>query len=323
MLSWYDLHGRALPWRVRGGCADPYRVWLSEVMLQQTNVTAATPYYQRFVSRWPDVQALAEAPREAVLEAWAGLGYYARARNLHAAAQLLAAHGPPRDEAGWRALPGVGVYTAAAIAAIAFGHPANVVDGNIERVMARLFGVDAPLPGARPALRALAAGLVAPARAGDWPQALMDLGATVCTPRAPRCGDCPWREICAGFACGAPETLPRRAPKPRRPERFGVAFRLEHAGVFWLVRRPARGLLAGMAGLPTTEWRASKWTRREALEAAPCAGAWRKAGHVRQVFTHFTLTLDVYAAADAAPAGEGWWGDGRALPSVFAKALAV
>lgn len=318
LLSWYDREGRSLPWRVRGGRADPYCVWLSEIMLQQTTVAAVIPYFARFLDAWPDVAALAAAPREEVLSAWAGLGYYSRARNLHAAAQMLA-QGFPETEAGWRAIPGVGPYTAAAIAAIAYGQATNVVDGNVERVMARLRAVEAPLPEAKAELRALAGGLVADDRPSDWPQALMDLGATVCIPKAPKCGVCPWSDACAARAAGQPETYPRRAAKAERPERHGAVFRIVRDGQFWLVRRPDKGLLGGMAALPTTEWRAKKWTRAEALAAAPIEAAWTKRGQVSHVFTHFALTLDVYEAA-ASPAGEGWWGDASALPTVFKKA---
>ena len=319
LLAWYDRNGRDLPWRVRAGRPDPYRVWLSEIMLQQTRTAAVGPYFEKFLRLFPNVQALAIAPRDAVLGAWAGLGYYARARNLHAAAGILAKQGFPETEVGWRALPGVGPYSAAAIAAIAFGRPANVVDGNVERVMARLHAVETPLPAAKPELRALAGELVGADRPGDWAQALMDLGATVCTPRSPKCEACPWRAACAGFASGAPESYPRRTPKAARPLRFGAAFRLEREGAFWLVRRPEQGLLGAMAGLPTTPWRARKWTRAQALAFAPAAAKWSKAGQVRHVFTHFALTLDVYVAS-ALPEGEGWWGDASALPSVFKKA---
>jgi A/G-specific adenine glycosylase len=319
LLSWYDKTGRELPWRVRGGLADPYRVWLSEVMLQQTTAAAAAPYFLRFLERWPTVSALAGAPREEVLGAWAGLGYYSRARNLHAAAQVLAREGLPRTEAGWRALPGVGPYTAAAIAAIALGEAANVVDGNVERVMARLHAVEAPLPAAKPELRALAAALATAARPGDWAQALMDLGATVCTPKAPKCEACPWTKACAARASGAPETYPRRAARAERPERHGAAFRIARNGKLWLVRRPEQGLLAGMAALPTTAWRAKRWSKRDALAHAPAEAVWVKAGEVRHIFTHFALTLDVYAA-DATPRGEGWWGEAHVLPTVFKKA---
>jgi A/G-specific adenine glycosylase len=265
------------------------------------------------------VQALSAAPRDDVLAAWAGLGYYSRARNLHAAAQLMAASGVPNTEQGWRALPGVGAYTAAAIAAIAHGEAANVVDGNVERVIARLRAVETPLPDAKRDLRARAAELVTADRPGDWAQALMDLGAIVCTPRSPKCGDCPWRGDCAAHAAGAPETYPRRAAKAERPRRYGVAFRIERDGQLWLVRRPDKGLLGGMAALPTTEWRARTWPRAEALRHAPLVTDWKKRGAVEHIFTHFALTLDVYSA-EGAPPNDGWWGDASALPTVFKKA---
>ena len=319
LLKWFDLNGRSLPWRVRGGRAHPYHVWLSEVMLQQTTTAAVGPYFRKFVERWPDVRALSVAPRDDVLEAWAGLGYYSRARHLHAAATILARDGFPRDEAGWRQLPGVGAYTAAAVAAIAFDEATNVVDGNVERVIARLRGVATPLPDARPKLRALAGELVRDDRPGDWAQALMDLGATICTPKSPRCGACPWMANCAAHASGAPGTFPRRHAKAVRPERFGVAFRIERDGLLWLVRRPDGGLLGGMAGLPTTEWRGEKWERAQALKQAPVKANWKHAGAVRHVFTHFALTLDVYTG-EAAPKGGGWWGNANALPTVFKKA---
>lgn len=319
MLKWYDCDGRDLPWRLRTGRPDAYRVWLSEIMLQQTTVAAVAPYFTRFLERWPNVEALAAAPKDDVLGAWAGLGYYSRARNLHAAAQQMAVGGVPASEAGWRELPGVGPYTAAAIAAIGFGEPTNVVDGNVERVMARLHAVETPLPRAKAELRALAAGLVTTDRPGDWAQALMDLGATVCTPRSPKCEACPWKEECAAFATGEPESYPRRAAKLERPRRYGAVFRIERGGEFWLVRRPDKGLLGGMAALPTTEWRDKKWPRAEALKHAPAAGDWKKAGAVEHVFTHFALTLDVYSA-ESAPPNDGWWGDESALPSVFKKA---
>jgi A/G-specific adenine glycosylase len=322
LLSWYDRAGRELPWRVRKGRADPYRVWLSEIMLQQTTVAAVAPYYTRFLEAWPTVEALATAPREVVLSAWAGLGYYSRARNLHAAAQRLAAEGLPTTEAGWRNLPGIGAYTAAAIAAIAYGHPANVVDGNVERVIARLRAVEAFLPEAKAELRLLAGELVADDRPGDWAQALMDLGATVCTPKSPKCDVCPWSAACAAFASGAPESYPRRAAKAERPRRYGAVFRIVRDGAFWLVRRPDKGLLGGMAALPTTEWRAKAWTRAEALKHAPAITKWKRSGQIEHVFTHFALTLDVYEA-DETPAGEGWWGDASALPTVFRKAAMI
>jgi A/G-specific adenine glycosylase len=319
LLFWYDQHARVLPWRLRSGQADPYRVWLSEIMLQQTTVATVAPHFARFLALWPDVKALAAAPRDDVLSAWAGLGYYSRARNLHAAAQRLAAEGVPQTEAGWRELPGVGPYTAAAIAAIAFNEPTNVVDGNVERVMARLYAVEAPLPAAKAELKELAGALVTADRPGDWAQALMDLGATVCTPRSPKCEVCPWQSDCAAFAGGAPETYPRRVAKAERPRRYGVAFRIERDGKFWLVRRPDKGLLGGMAALPTTEWRAATWPRAEALKHAPVTGAWKKVGAIEHVFTHFALTLDVYAT-NANPTDGGWWDTDAALPTVFKKA---
>ena len=304
LLAWYDRNGRDLPWRVRGGRADPYKVWLSEIMLQQTVAAAAAPYFNRFIALWPTAAALAAAPRDAVLRAWAGLGYYARARNLHEAARRLADGPQPRTEEEWRALPGVGPYTAAAVAAIAFDAPANVVDGNVERVMSRLFAVAAPLPTAKARLRALAASLVSADRAGDWAQALMDLGATLCTPRAPRCDACPIAVHCAAHAGGAPETYPRRTAKAPKPRRRGVAFWLERAGHVWLVTRPDKGLLGGMLALPSTPWRLEPWSDAEADALAPTPGVWRAAGSVDHVFTHFALTLTVRALREtAAPGG--------------------
>ncbi len=325
-MAWYDANARDLPWRVKQGRAkkniDPYRVWLSEVMLQQTTVAAVGPYFAKFLKLYPDVQALAAAPREQVLEAWAGLGYYSRARNLHAAAKLLAANGFPKTEAGWRELPGIGAYTAAAIAAIAFGQATNVVDGNVERVMARLFAVETPLPDAKSELRALAAQFVTAERPGDWAQALMDLGAMICTPKNPQCLLCPARVSCAAFAAGAPETFPRRAAKAAKLKRFGVAFRIQGPSGIFMVRRPDKGLLGGMAALPTTEWRTEKLTRAEVLKQAPAKAKWRQRCSVRHVFTHFALELDVWSAeSEAEPAVEGWWSpDTAALPTVFKKA---
>ena len=330
LLDWYDRAARTLPWRAGPGAyarPNPYAVWLSEVMLQQTSVAAVIPYFERFWAAWPTVAALAAAPRDEVLREWAGLGYYSRARNLHAAAQALAADGVPEDEAGWRRLPGVGPYTAAAVAAIAFDRPANVVDANVERVMARLFAVETPLPVAKPQLAALAATFVTEDRPGDWAQALMDLGATVCTPRAPRCAICPIAAFCQAFAGGAPETYPRKPAKPARPERHGVAFRLERAGQVLLVRRPDRGLLGGMAALPSTPWRTERWTDAEARALAPAQTIWRSIGEVRHVFTHFALTLRVWAG-ESQGEGKGDWVaidglPGAGLPTVFRKAAAL
>lgn len=323
LLDWYDRHGRSLAWRSDPGSAapDPYRVWLSEIMLQQTTTAHATPYFQAFTARWPDVRALAAAEDADVMAAWAGLGYYARARNLLACARAVADdHGGafPDTEAGLLALPGIGAYTAAAVAAIAFGRPANVVDGNVERVMARLFAVETPLPAAKPELKRLAASLVANDRPGDWAQALMDLGATVCRPGRPMCERCPLTQSCEGFRSGRPERWPLKAPKPDRPRRTGVAWVLRDGqGRVALVRRPDRGLLGGMLGLPTSEWSSAP-----AQAAPPVPGDWRDVGSVDHVFTHFALTLDVRAAAGD---GDFLWHapeDARAaLPTVFRKAL--
>ena len=330
LLAWYDAGARDLPWRVRpqgrqaGRRADPYRVWLSEVMLQQTTVPHATPYFLKFSARWPSVSDLAGEEDGEVMAAWAGLGYYARARNLLACARAVANdHGGvfPDTEAGLRALPGLGPYTAAAVAAIAFDEATNVVDGNVERVMARLFAVEAPLTDAKPELKQLAAGLVRDARPGDWAQTLMDLGATVCRPKSPLCDRCPVSEHCAALATGAPETYPRRTAKAVRPHRYGVAYVLTRRDQVGLVRREPKGLLGGMLALPTSEWRATCWTDEEARAVAPAALDWRGVGEVAHGFTHFTLTLRVLRAEGDA---EGViWSPRRdldGLPSVFLKA---
>lgn len=326
LLAWYDANARDLPWRAAPGSvtrADPYRVWLSEVMLQQTTVPHATPYFLSFTRRWLTVSDLAAEADGEVMAAWAGLGYYARARNLLACARAVAAdHGGvfPDTEEGLRALPGVGAYTAAALAAIAFDRPANVVDGNVERVMARLFAVEAPMPDSKPALRALAGDLVTDERPGDWAQALMDLGATVCRPKAPLCDRCPVSRLCEAFARGDPETFPRRTKKADRPRRFGVAYLLTRGDQVALVRRPPKGLLGGMLGLATSDWRDRPWADDEAVEAAPVAAQWRDAGEIEHVFTHFALTLRVFRAEGTMDA-EWTSQDGLgALPSVFLKA---
>ena len=330
LLAWYDAHARALPWRVgpadlaAGVRADPYRVWLSEVMLQQTTVPHATPYFLKFTARWPTVTDLASEADGEVMAAWAGLGYYARARNLLACARAVARdHGGvfPDTEAGLRGLPGLGPYTAAAVGAIAFDLPTNVVDGNVERVMARLFAVDQPLPDAKPELKRLAAALVRDERPGDWAQALMDLGATVCRPKAPLCDRCPMAEHCAALAGGAPETYPRKTAKAERPHRHGVAYVLTRGDQVALVRRPPKGLLGGMLALPTSEWRAHRWSDEEAVSHAPAPAAWRGVGEVEHGFTHFTLTLKLLRAEGDAD-GVIWSPrrDLEALPSVFLKA---
>ncbi|ATC33255.1 A/G-specific adenine glycosylase [Caulobacter vibrioides] len=331
LLAWYDAQARDLAWRVgpadrRAGVrSDPYRVWLSEVMLQQTTVPHATPYFRSFTQRWPTVSDLAAVEDGDLMAAWAGLGYYARARNLLACARAVANdHGGvfPDTEEGLRALPGVGAYTAAAVAAIAFDRAANVVDGNVERVMSRLFAVEAPMPDSKPELKALAGDLVTDERPGDWAQALMDLGATVCKPKGPLCDRCPVSPWCAAYRGGAPETYPRKTKKADRPRRHGVAYVLTRGEEVALVRRPPKGLLGGMLGLPTSDWRAAPYDNAEAVAAAPLAAAWRDLGAVEHVFTHFSLTLRVFAA-DGANDGDFVWTPREglsALPSVFLKA---
>jgi A/G-specific adenine glycosylase len=325
LLAWYDSNGRKLPWRKRKGRIDPYRVWLSEVMLQQTQAATVVPYFNTFIARWPNVKALAGAAREDVLSAWAGLGYYARARNLHAAAVILAERGFPKDEAGWRELPGVGAYTAAAIAAIACGQAANAVDGNIERVISRWFAVDTPLPDAAGELRALSAQFVTDERPGDWVQALMDLGATVCTPKNPKCLLCPVAPGCVALRTGAPAAYPKKRAKPARPKRHGVVFFLERDGHVLRVLRADEGLLGGMVALPTTPWRDAAWSEKELAAHAPCKGAWIDAGSVEHVFTHFSLTLNVRVLRDKRRAGDGTWvrveDADVGLPTVFRKAV--
>lgn len=336
LLAWYDKHRRTLPWRAPPGVAqDPYVVWLSEIMLQQTTVATVGPYFAEFLRRWPTVADLAAAPQEEVLAAWAGLGYYARARNLHACARKVAEELGgrfPDEEAGLLELPGVGAYTAAAVAAIAFDRHATVVDGNVERVVARWFRVEEPFPDAKPAVRRLAATLTPQTRPGDFAQAMMDLGATICAPAKANCGLCPIAEDCRGRAGGAPESYPRKKDKAAKPTRVGVAFLLLNSHEELLLeRRPPKGLLGGMVGLPGTVWReGAPFSVGEATAAAPLDGArWRAvAGTVRHVFTHFALELTVWRGAVAGrPAvGEGrFWAPVAdlpqlGLPTVMAKA---
>jgi A/G-specific adenine glycosylase len=301
LLEWYDTHARDLPWRIgpgaraRGVRPDPYRVWLSEVMLQQTTVAAVKAYFERFTTLWPEVAALAAAEDGTVMGEWAGLGYYARARNLLKCARVVAgAHGGrfPETREGLMALPGIGPYTAAAIAAIAFDRPEVVVDGNVERVMARLHDIRTPLPRAKPELTHAAARLTPAARPGDYAQAVMDLGATICTPRAPACGICPWCEPCAARAAGVAETLPARLPKVAKPVRLGHAYVARRSDGAWLLeRRPDAGLLGGMLGWPGSEWGA------DPTPAPPVKAIWREIGaEARHTFTHFHLRLRVHVA---------------------------
>ncbi len=329
LLAWYDRHRRDLPWRAPPGRRpDPYRVWLSEIMLQQTTVATVGPYFDRFVARWPDIRALAAASLDEVLHLWQGLGYYARARNLHACARaVVARHGGefPDNPAALRALPGIGDYTAAAIAAIAFDRREAAVDGNVERVAARIYAERAPLPAAKPRLKALAQSLVPETRAGDFAQALMDLGATICAPRRPRCILCPWRTACAAAALGIADQLPIPAAKPQRPLRYGVAFWLARAdGAVLLRRRPETGLLGGMIELPSTPWREAAWGIDEAVAAAPAAVDWAKLpGIVEHGFTHFRLELAMLAGTTEEEIAGIWARPGAfkdyALPTLTKK----
>lgn len=334
LLRWYDAHARALPWRVgpaahkSGARPDAYAVWLSEVMLQQTTVATVAPRYRDFLARWPTVEAMAAAPVDDILGAWAGLGYYARARNLHKCALTVSRdHGGvfPDTEEALRALPGVGDYTAAAIAAIAFDRPAVVVDGNVERVVSRLFAIETPLPAAKPAIREKAAAIWPARRPGDFAQALMDLGAGVCRPKAPQCLICPLTEHCAARRSGAPEAFPVKAAKKAKPARVGAAFALiDSRGRMLFERRPDKGLLGGMLGLPGTDWAAA--LPDDPLAFAPAPAQWTRTGAAEHVFTHFHLTLDVYVAR--APNGfrksrrQQWIAPAEApLPTVMRKAV--
>ncbi|MFO1162152.1 MAG: A/G-specific adenine glycosylase [Reyranellaceae bacterium] len=337
LLAWYDRHRRTLPWRAPPGeRTEPYLVWLSEIMLQQTTVATVGDYFHRFVARWPTVEALAAAPIDEVLSAWAGLGYYARARNLHACAKVVAEQLDgrfPDEEANLTALPGIGRYTAAAIAAIAFDRPASAVDGNVERVIARLFAIETPLPDAKPEIAERAAALVPRARAGDYAQAMMDLGATVCTPKSPRCMLCPLTTNCQARKRGIAEQLPARAPKRPKPTRRGLAFvATRRDGAILLRKRPAKGLLGGMDEVPSSAWREGAFAADRALAEAPMPAQWQILdGIVRHTFTHFHLELTVAraTAADGATAlatGAAWCTidrmPERALPTVMRKVIA-
>ncbi|MFN3675060.1 MAG: A/G-specific adenine glycosylase [Sphingomonas pseudosanguinis] len=327
LLAWYDRHARDLPWRSKpGDVPDPYRVWLSEVMLQQTTVAAVTPRFTAWVARWPDVASLAAAPDEDIMAAWAGLGYYARARNLVKAARaVVAGHGGrfPGTEAELRELPGLGAYTAAAVAAIAFGERAVVVDANVERVVARVFAIQTPLPAARPAIREATDRITPDTRAGDFAQAMMDLGSSICTVKKPQCLLCPIAVDCRARAEGIAETLPAKAPKKKRPYRHGTIFWIERDGHVWLVRRPDKGLLGGMRALPTGPWT----DERPGLADAPANGPWVMLNDtVVHGFTHFELELAL-ARTEGEPAdpdaGE-WWPikdlGTAGLPTLFARA---
>jgi A/G-specific adenine glycosylase len=344
LLAWYDRHRRKLPWRPPAGeRADPYRVWLSEIMLQQTGVKTVGPYFEKFIARWPDVGAMARASLDDVLRMWAGLGYYSRARNLHACAvAVMRDHGGafPDTEEGLRTLPGIGPYTAAAIAAIAFDRRTMPVDGNIERVVSRLFAVEEALPQAKPKIQQLAATLLGPSRAGDEKsragdsaQALMDLGASICTPKKPACSLCPLNEDCVARKQGTQETFPRKAPKKSGELRRGAAFVVTRGDELLVRSRPEKGLLGGMTEVPGSDWHADQ-DDKAALQQAPEVNGvtrWhRKAGVVTHVFTHFPLELVVYTAEVAsrtrAPDGMRWVAIAtladEALPNLMRKVVA-
>ncbi|MBU6234903.1 MAG: A/G-specific adenine glycosylase, partial [Alphaproteobacteria bacterium] len=316
LLDWYAKHKRDLPWR-QG--VTPYRVWLSEIMLQQTTVPAVIPYFAKFTEKYPRIEDLALAPTEDVMHDWAGLGYYSRARNLHAAAKAVAANGGtfPAD---LRSLPGVGEYTAGAITAIAYNRKAVVVDGNVDRVVARLYAIETPLPAAKPAIKARAEAIymdAANTEPAQLPQAFMDLGATVCTPQNPKCGVCPLADVCEARAKGLQNTLPKKLKAKDRPKRIGWVYWIENTkGEQLLHRRPAKGLLGGMAGLPTSAWVDGKDLPAHVFEGA------NDTGHsVRHVFTHFELTLRVATASVAKAEADYFWGTAKngGMPSVFKK----
>jgi A/G-specific adenine glycosylase len=337
LLAWYDRHRRRLPWRAAAGeRSDPYRVWLSEIMLQQTTVRAVGPYFEKFVGRWPDVAALGRAALDDVLRMWAGLGYYSRARNLHACAvAVLRDHGGafPDTEEGLRTLPGIGPYTAAAIAAIAFDRRTMPVDGNIERVVSRLFAVEESLPQAKPRIQELAATLLGPSRAGDSAQALMDLGASICSPKKPACALCPFSDDCVARKRGDQETFPRKAPKKTGTLRRGAAFVVTRGDELLVRSRPEKGLLGGMTEVPGSEWLAGHADDAALAQAPKLAGVsrWhRKVGVVTHVFTHFPLEVVVYTAQvptrTRAPSGMRFvpvatLAD-EALPNVMRKVIA-
>lgn len=331
LLAWYDAEGRTLPWRIRpedraaGKIPDPYAVWLSEIMLQQTTVPHGTPYWHKFLAEFPTVTDLANAEREHVLGLWAGLGYYARARNLHKCAQIIRDEHQgefPKTEAELLKLPGIGAYTAATIAAICFDEATNIVDGNVERVISRIFAVETSLPKGRSQLRRLARVLADPSRPGDYGQALMDLGATVCTPRSPSCLLCVWQKNCAAYKAGTQTDYPKKTPKKKLPIRYGTVFVAQWDNKVLVETRPDKGLLGGMIGLPGSEWTTDPV---DGITDAPLPAKWQPIeGYVKHVFTHFELRLTVHTAqVDAKGSNQNWADEAtqKRLPTVFKKAL--
>ncbi|MBC2884631.1 A/G-specific adenine glycosylase [Ochrobactrum sp. CM-21-5] len=339
LLAWYDRHHRILPWRItppeqaRGTEPDPYRVWLSEIMLQQTTVEAVKSYFTAFVERWPTIEAMANASEDDILRAWAGLGYYSRARNLKKCADLVATtYGGvfPDNAAALKDLPGIGDYTSAAIAAIAFGEAVAVVDGNVERVISRLYAIDTPLPAAKSQIRILMGEMTPRERPGDFAQAMMDLGATICTPRRPACAICPFNDGCEALATRDPEEFPVKAPKAAKPLRTGAAFiAIADDGAILLRKRRGEGLLAGMTEVPGSTWTA-RLDGDATIKAAPFSAEWVPSGTIAHVFTHFELRLSIYQASNVSKlvTNDGWWSApdeiaGEALPTVMKKAIAA
>ncbi|SDP12445.1 A/G-specific adenine glycosylase [Phyllobacterium sp. OV277] len=339
LLLWYNSHHRILPWRITpdehksGIVADPYRIWLSEIMLQQTTVEAVKPYFLTFIGKWPSVMHLAAATQDDVMRAWAGLGYYSRARNLKKCADIIAADFDgrfPDDFIKLKSLPGIGDYTAAAIASIAFDRPIAVVDGNVERVITRLHALATPLPAAKPEIRRLMQLLTPDKRPGDFAQAMMDLGATICTPKRPACVICPLNDNCEALKTTDPEFFPVKAPKKDKPVRLGAAFvAISTEGEVYLRGRAQTGLLGGMAEVPTTEW-TSRIDGETGVEAAPFNAKWLPSGSITHIFTHFELRLTIYRAENIQKqaSNDGWWIrienlNGEALPTVMKKAIAA
>jgi len=330
LLAWYQDNKRDLPWRTEN--PEPYRVWLSEIMLQQTTVPVVGPYFEEFTRRWPTLKSLAAANLDDVLHAWQGLGYYARARNLHKCAQVLVAQYAgdfPRNEKRLLALPGIGSYTAAAIAAIAFDIPSAPVDGNIVRVISRLLRLQTPLPGLRREVAAVLPPLIPSDKPGDMVQALMDLGSAICRPGKPLCQQCPWQAMCAAFKAGETEQLPVKAARKAKPTRHGVVFWIENSQAHILLRRRAeKGLLGGMMEVPSSGWREEEWGRQEAINEAPVLADWQSIpGCVRHTFTHFHLSLTVlHGRANQGKVNTGVWCapdqfSNHALPSVMKKVI--